>query len=72
MWQGRNVNVHVYTQHGLAYAAKKDDDDDDDDDGNRQTPKRTIHRILERVFGGEVVWSVTIEMPNKWRWGWGG
>ena len=50
MWQGRNVNIHVYTQQGLAYAAKKDDDDDDD--GNRQTPKRTIHRILERVFEG--------------------
>ena len=23
MWQGRNVKVHVYTQQGLAYAAKK-------------------------------------------------
>ena len=68
MWQGRNVNIHVYTQHGLAYAAKKDDDDDDDDDdGNRRTPKRTIHRILERVFGGEVVWSLTMETSNKWR-----
>ena len=70
MWQGRNVNIHVYTHQGLAYAAKK----------KMMMMMMVIakHRneryteYWNEYLEGEVVWSVTIEMPNKWRWGWGG